>query len=217
MRVRFGQFELDEGRRQLLRDGEEVHLAGKQFLLLQILVTRRPNAVSRQELYDLVWPSTFVSDVNLPRLIADLRAALGDDTHDPRFIRTIHGFGYAFCGDTGIGPAAESPTTIASLSGSPWHIQLSPGETVIGRDPGLRHAIEDASVSRRHAAIVCSDDSCVIRDLGSKNGTSIGGIRIAGERELREGDVVTLGSVRLTFHRAAPPSTMTLPGGRGTR
>ncbi|HEX9163955.1 MAG TPA: winged helix-turn-helix domain-containing protein [Thermoanaerobaculia bacterium] len=217
MPLRFGQFELDDARRQLLRDGEEVHLAGKQFHLLQILVAHRPNAISRQELYDRLWPSTFVSDANLPGLIADLRAALGDDARNPHFIRTIHGFGYAFCGDAKPGATVEGIHTVASLSGSPWHVQLPAGETVIGRDPALRDAIDDASVSRRHAAVVCSVDSCAIRDLGSKNGTSIGGVRIAGECELREGDVVTLGSVRLTFHRAVPRSTMTLPGDPGTR
>lgn len=208
MTVRFGEFELDEGRRQLLRGGEPLHLSAKQFLLLQILVAQRPNAVAKRELYDRLWPATFVSDVNLPSLIAELRTALGDDAREPRFIRTVHGFGYAFCGETDA-PPAENESHVATLSGDRWHVRLIAGETVIGRG-----TIEDASVSRRHAAITCDGTSCTITDLASKNGTFVGGVRVSAPRELVDGDVVTLGSVRLVFHRAPDAETITLLSSR---
>lgn len=211
MTIRFGEFELDEGRRQVLRGGEPLHLSAKQFLLLQILVAQRPNAVAKRELYDRLWPSTFVSDVNLPSLIAELRTALGDDARTPRFIRTVHGFGYAFCGETDQAPAGD-PRFVASLTGDPWQVRLASGETILGRA-----TIEDGSVSRRHAAVTCDATSCTIRDLESKNGTFLGGVRVCEPRELADGDVVTLGSVRLVFHRAAAGgSTITL-GGSGLR
>ena len=212
MPIRFDDFELDEGRRQLLRHGEPLRVPTKQFLLLQILIERRPNAVAKRELYDRLWPSTFVSEVNLPSLIGELRTTLGDDAHEPRFIRTVHGFGYAFCGhiDAPL-PAPETENAVATLVGNTWSVRLPPGETLLGRDAALRGFIDDPSVSRRHSAIVCDADAFHIRDLGSKNGTFVGGVRVTEvPRELHDGDVVTLGSVRLAFHRARPDTTITM-------
>lgn len=210
MPIRFGEFELDEGRRQLLRCGKAVDLPAKQLLLLQILLKRRPNAVSKQDLYDQLWPSTYVSEVNLPGLVADLRAALEDDAHQPRFIRTVHGFGYAFCGEADSPAELKTQPVSGVLSAVGLRIDLASGETVIGRDPTLRASIDHASVSRRHAAVTCSGDSFVIRDLGSKNGTFVGGVRLHADRELKDGDVVAFGSVRLVFHRPTADSTMTV-------
>jgi len=218
MPIRFGEFELDEGRRQLLRDGEPVHLASKQFLLLQMLIERRPNAIAKRELYDRLWPSTFVSADNLPSLIAELRTTLGDDAHHPRYIRTVHGFGYAFCGDTDTPPPPprENDACVAVLTGERIDLRLGEGETIIGRERSLRCTIDDPSVSRHHAAVTCGGETFAIRDLGSKNGTFVGGIRLAAPRELRDGDVVTLGNVRVVFHRAPAESTITVARGEGT-
>jgi len=217
MAVHFDEFELDEGRRQVLRGGEPLHLPPKAFLLLQILIEQRPNAVSKRELYDRLWPSTFVSDTNLPTIVAELRTALGDDAHARRFIRTVHGFGYAFCGDVdGPMPADDSEPAVASLAGPRHHLRLVEGENVIGRDPSLRCAVDDPSVSRRHAVIVAAPGSFTVRDLGSKNGTLVGGIRLAGDpRDLRDGDDITFGSLQLTFHVSSPTaSTITVGPGR---
>lgn len=209
MPVRFGEFVMDEGRRQLLRDGEPLHLPAKQFALLQLLVERRPNAIPKRELYDRLWPSTYVSPDNLSSLIADLRVTLGDDTHHPRFIRTIHGFGYAFCGEAG-SPRPPGDVCVATLAGPHIDLRLAEGETILGREHGLRGTIDDPSVSRHHAAVACTHDSCVIRDLGSKNGTFVGGVRISAPRELRDGDLVELGSIRLFFRRTPAESTITV-------
>ena len=51
-----------------------------------------------------LWPSTFVVEKNLTNLVSEVRAALDDDPAHPRFVRTVHRFGYAFCEV----PAAES-------------------------------------------------------------------------------------------------------------
>jgi len=209
MPLRFGEFVLDEGRRQLLRDGKPLHLPVKQFTLLQLLVERRPNAIPKRELYDRLWPATYVSPDNLSSLIADLRVTLGDDTHRPRFIRTIHGFGYAFCGDAGSPPPPDD-VCVATLVGHNVELRLAEGETILGRERGLRGTIGDPSVSRHHAAVACTHDSCVIRDLGSKNGTFVGGVRIRAPRELRDGDLVELGNMRLVFHGAQAQSTITV-------
>ena len=76
------------------------HLSPKAFELLRMLVEHRPRALSKQELHEHLWPATFVSEVESGRVsIAELREALGDIARQPRFIRTAHRFGYAFCGD----------------------------------------------------------------------------------------------------------------------
>src|SRR4030095_1705487 len=75
---RFGRFTLDTRTRQLLDDDNEVHLSPKAFELLQVLVRNRDRAMSRSELHEHLWPSTFVLETNLASLVAEIRRALGD-------------------------------------------------------------------------------------------------------------------------------------------
>ena len=99
MSLVFGQFALDQERRQLLRAGEPVPLETKAFELLSLLLARRPRVLSKAQIRDVLWPGTEVGETSLPRLVTELRQALGDEVQRPRFIRTAHGFGYAFCGE----------------------------------------------------------------------------------------------------------------------
>lgn len=94
MRYEFGEMSLDTDIYQL-RQGERVlHLSPKALDLLALLVTERRRVVSKAELFERLWPSTFVVEGNLPVLIREIRAALNDDKHD--IIRTVHGTGYGF-------------------------------------------------------------------------------------------------------------------------
>src|SRR5437764_11316143 len=96
VRARFGLFEVDSERRQLLREGRDIHLTPKAFDLLALLVGEAPRVVRKNELHDRLWPGTFVSDATLTGLVKELRRALDDrDTASP-MIRTAHGVGYAF-------------------------------------------------------------------------------------------------------------------------
>src|SRR5438093_10079165 len=97
--IRFGAFELDRGRRMLIRGDHVVHLSPKAFRLLEILIEKRPDAISKQDLHDQIWPGTFVSEATLAILVAELREALEDDSKSPLFIRTVFAFGYAFCAE----------------------------------------------------------------------------------------------------------------------
>jgi Tol biopolymer transport system component/DNA-binding winged helix-turn-helix (wHTH) protein len=99
MSLQFGDFELDRERRQLLRSGEPVPLEPRAYELLLLLVERRPKALSRAQIRDVVWPGTFISESTLGVAVNAIRQALGDDARKPRFVRTVHGFGYAFCGE----------------------------------------------------------------------------------------------------------------------
>src|SRR5512143_1194121 len=86
MTFRFGEWALDRGRRELLRGQEPVPLTPKAFALLALLLENRPRVVTKPEIHDRLWPSTFVSEVNLARLVFEIRDALSDDARKPRWI-----------------------------------------------------------------------------------------------------------------------------------
>src|SRR5690349_11401261 len=105
MRMCFDDFLLDLGTRQLLFRGQARHVSPKAFELLRLLVSSRPNAISKSDLQAHLWPNVFVSEANLPMLVGELRTVLGDDPQSARFIRTVPRFGYAFSAPTSVVPA----------------------------------------------------------------------------------------------------------------
>jgi len=200
MRVRFGGFVLDTATRELAADGSPVHLAPKTFDLLELLVERRPAAVPRAEIERRVWGATHVSETSLANLVGELRKALDDQGKPPRFIRTVHGFGYAFCGDADVeGAVLPASTDGYRLILQRREIALSPGENVLGREAGAVAWLDSASVSRRHARIVVTGAGATVEDLGSRNGTQVNGRAVTGPTPLADGDEVRLGTVRMTF------------------
>jgi DNA-binding winged helix-turn-helix (wHTH) protein len=220
MRVRFGEYTLDTGSRELLRDEQPVHLTGKAFRLLEVLVEQRPNALSKDDLQDRVWPGVFVSEANLTSLMAELRTALRDDARRPRFVRTVFGFGYAFCGEAAdAAPPSPTPRCVGvSRFRLVWgrrEIVLVEGESILGRGPESLEWIDSDSVSRRHARIVVAGDVATIEDLGSKNGTFLRGQPVEAATQFSDGDQIRLGSVSLVVRMLAQPgSTATQVRGR---
>lgn len=221
MRVRFGDCTLDTSSRELLRAGAAVHLTGKSFHLLEVLVEHRPTALSKDEIQDLVWPGVFVSEANLTSLIAELRKAIGDDARCPIFIRTVYGFGYAFSGDTedAAAPyrsARKPPSGRYRLVWGRKEIVLGNGENIIGRGPESIEWIDRDTVSRRHARIVITGETVAIEDVGSKNGTYLRGRKLSAAATLSDGDEIRLGSVPLTF-RVLPDTGSTATASRTGR
>src|SRR5512143_1476268 len=98
MRVRFGEFVLDGEARELTRSGERVAVSTKGLSLLAALIESRPRVLSRAELQDRLWPDSAVGYTSLPAVVRELRRLLGDRPGSPRFLRTVRGFGYSFCG-----------------------------------------------------------------------------------------------------------------------
>jgi DNA-binding winged helix-turn-helix (wHTH) protein len=196
LRRRFGEFVLEQSERQLLRGGQVVHLSPKAFELLSLLVDRAPAAVAKEELLQAVWPGVHVADASLTNVVAEIRAATGDDARRPRFLRTVHAFGYAFCGEL----VQEGSPVV----GGTWHLviagrryALSAGPNVVGRDPAAAIPIDHVSVSRRHAQVSLSGGGAIIQDLGSRNGTYLNGRRLETAAALKDGDVIRLGSVTI--------------------
>jgi len=212
MQIRFGDFVLDTDTRELTRGSRAVHLSPKAFQLLSVLVTARPRALSKEMLYQHLWPNTFVVEANLSNLIGELRAAIGDEPRRPRFVRTVHGFGYAFREALPAASAAADRRS-AILYQLVWEggrATFGEGEHVLGRDPMLELCVESSSVSRRHARLLITGGEAALEDLGSKNGTFVNGKRLTSAVVLSDRDQLRVGSVRLKFRiLSAQPSTET--------
>ena len=214
MRIRFGECLLDSETRQLHVRGATVHVHPKAFQFLELLLENRPRALSKSQIHEKLWPGTFVSDSTLTSLLVEVRDVIGDEARRPLFVRTVHRFGYAFCGD-----AQEVRETVSegpARNRSCWIVRgrkrtaLEPGETIIGRDPGAGLFIDDPSVSRRHARIVVTPEDATLEDLGSKNGTHLGDRRIEAPVALDDGVRIRIGTVALTFRMfSLPTSTQT--------
>ncbi len=94
MDYRFDRFALDPASR-LLRCGEtKLDVPRRVFDCLVCLIEHRERAVSRDELIEVVWKRSNVSDNQLAHVIATARRLLDDDGSIQRFIRTVPGFGY---------------------------------------------------------------------------------------------------------------------------
>jgi len=91
----------------------------------------------------------------------------------------------------------KRPGTIVMPSGD--RIQLMKDKHLIGRLADCVVIINDANTSRHHAQILRSGSGFVIADLGSTNGTSVNGDRLAADHRLADGDIITVGSVSVRF------------------
>jgi DNA-binding winged helix-turn-helix (wHTH) protein len=205
---RFDNFTLDRSTRRLLRGESEAHLSPKAFDLLQLLVANHSRAISKAELHEYLWPSTHVLDTNLASLIAEIRHTLGDSADTPKYVRTVHRFGYWFI-------AAVQPPALKAVARSVryWvmvddrQIALAEGENVLGRAPDAEIWIDVAGVSRRHACIRVAGEQATVEDLGSKNGTFLKGQPVREPVPLADGDQIRLGSVVITFRIPPPPES----------
>ncbi|MGH9369765.1 MAG: FHA domain-containing protein [Thermoanaerobaculia bacterium] len=215
MRFRFGECVLDSGTRELTRGESVVHVSPKAFQFLELLLAERPRAIAKDEIHERLWPGTFVSDGTLTSLAAELRSAIGDDAHEPRFVRTVHRFGYAFSGEArqeSAAPPRGSARFAWRLFWGSREIALEEGECILGRDPAATVLVDHKSVSRQHARIRVAPEGATLEDLGSKNGTSLQGERLQGPAPapLSDGGEIRIGSVPMTFRVfTLPDSTET--------
>jgi TolB-like protein/Tfp pilus assembly protein PilF len=96
--VRFGSFELDLRARELHNGVTRIRLQDQPFEILRMMLERPGCVVTREELQQRLWPDgTFVDfDHSLNAAVKRLRAALGDDAENPRFVETVPRRGYRF-------------------------------------------------------------------------------------------------------------------------
>jgi DNA-binding winged helix-turn-helix (wHTH) protein/Tol biopolymer transport system component len=117
----FGQFRVDVTTYELWRNDDLVTISPKAFDTLLILVRNRIRAVGKDELMDMVWPDSNVTEDSLTQCISTLRRALGDDPNHPRFIATVSRRGYRF-----IAPVSEILSAVPSQTDSPAPAEKAP-------------------------------------------------------------------------------------------
>jgi pimeloyl-ACP methyl ester carboxylesterase/DNA-binding winged helix-turn-helix (wHTH) protein len=129
----FADYRLDPVSGHLYHADDVVPLTPKAFALLTHLAEHPGRLVSKQDLLDAVWPGVFVGDAVLKSTIREVRKALGDDPHTPRFIETAHRRGYRFIASI-TALAAQSVSTVATAGAGP----VAPGlDALLPSRPGL--------------------------------------------------------------------------------
>lgn len=96
---RFGDFALDAADHRLTKRCTEIRLRPKTFETLLFLVRRHGHAVPKDQLLDVIWAHTHVSEAVLTHCIAEVRQALGDNPRAPRYLKTLPKVGYKFIAD----------------------------------------------------------------------------------------------------------------------
>jgi DNA-binding winged helix-turn-helix (wHTH) protein len=211
MRATFGEFVLDIDSRELLRSGARVHLSGKAFQLLELLLKNRPRALSKDELMESLWPGVYVLESSLAGVVAEVREALGQSGRRSGVIRTVHGFGYAFDAEV----EEEQRAVLCHMLWPGGQAALEAGVFDVGRDPSAHILIENGAVTWRHARIRVSGStaapSVTVEDLGSRNGTFVNGMAITSPTALMDGDELRLGSVLVRVRLAGSMRKRTDP------
>ena len=205
MQLRIDDCIIDTESRQVIRCGHRVPLSPKAFQLLAVLADARPRALSKDELHRILWPNTHVVDANLSNLVGEIRAALHDSSREPKFIRTLHGYGYAFSGDQAPDERLrERAATSYWLSFGDEQLPLRAGENIVGRAIDADVRLDVVGVSRRHACILIIDGEVFVEDAGSKNGTFVKGQRITSRQRLAPDEEVVFASTRVTLRVESP-------------
>lgn len=95
--IEIGDLQLDPASRIVMKAGEPIELAAKEFDLLQLLMSKAGQVVKREEIMDEVWdPHWFGPTKTLDVHVSWLRKKIEDDPSNPRYITTIRGVGFRF-------------------------------------------------------------------------------------------------------------------------
>ena len=129
-----------------------------------------------------------------------MRRALDTGGEGPGFVRTVHGFGYAFGAEATEEERKPRPQrAVAQIEWDRDVLPLMEGENVIGRGEEVAVRIDVEGVSRRHARIVADGGRFTLEDLGSKNGTYLREQRLKATAALEDGDTFRLGRTVVVF------------------
>ena len=139
--------EIDPSLACLKRGGLEQHLRQQSFHLLLYMIERRQRLISKEELIENFWRDAAVTDNAVVQCIKEIRKVLGDDPHEPRFIRTIHKIGYRF-----IAIVVEEP--LAAEAGRPSLESEGAGPSFAGKAAGAEAMAAGAETKAAGAAAI---------------------------------------------------------------
>jgi DNA-binding winged helix-turn-helix (wHTH) protein/tetratricopeptide (TPR) repeat protein len=135
-RIHFEPFALDLVNECLWKGPQAIKLRPKTFAVLEYLVGRAGQLVTKENLIGAVWRDTFVGEAVLKVVIRELREALADDPKAPRFIETAHRRGYRFIGRIDAG-STTTPATHGRAASPAAHRHLGVPGGFVGRDRAL--------------------------------------------------------------------------------
>ncbi|UNK56212.1 tetratricopeptide repeat protein [Pseudoxanthomonas daejeonensis] len=141
-RYRFDGIVVDAAAHTLVRDGREQALEPKAFAVLLALLQRPGDLLGRDALLDQVWGHRHVTPGVLTRAIAQLRAALDDDSQHPRYIQTQHALGYRFVGVLETQASVPAAATEADATGSLAAAVASAAEVTAPPIPAVAHSVD---------------------------------------------------------------------------
>ena len=155
-RLRFDRFELDEADARLTCAGEPVALAPKPFAVLCTLARSPRRLVTKNALLDAVWGHRFVAESVLKSAISEVRAALGDDPKQPRYIETVSRRGYRFIAAP-VGVSSHSATAVARNGAGGGHPALAALTALCRGDAAVADLIRAVAASLESERLVLND------------------------------------------------------------
>src|SRR5262249_24788798 len=135
MQWHFGPFRLDLANACLWHAAQPVTLRPKTFEVLVYLVTHAGQLVTKEALFDAVWPETAVGDGVLKTSMNELRKALGERAKAPQLIATVHRRGYSFIAPVTLVESSPPPTVSPALATPPAPVSApTPAPHLVARD-----------------------------------------------------------------------------------
>lgn len=174
-----GPFRLDLIDESLWRDHELVPLGGKAFALLRALMQAPQTLVTKDELFERVWPGLAVSESALTTAMKDLRRALGDEARTPSVIKTVHGRGYRYL--LPVARADVAPALEPVVAHTPWRIGIGVSAAlalltffaaqILTVPASAPPPAMDAASSLSFQPLSGQDPTCVARKVGPERRT----------------------------------------------
>jgi DNA-binding winged helix-turn-helix (wHTH) protein len=160
MVYRFGECTLDTQQHRLQRAGQPVQLRSKAFQILLYLLEHRDRTVLKQELYEHVWPQSFVSEATLESTVRAVRQAVGDSGRTQQLIHTVYGYGYRFV--AAVEGCADAPSGTAGDAVRSLHVPVSTPPPADDRHTAL--------APRTPGAAGGDDAPCALRPTAEEEG-----------------------------------------------
>ena len=155
--LRFDRFELDEADARLTCAGRPVALPPKPFAVLCALARTPRMLVTKNSLLDAVWGHRFVTESVLKSAISEVRAALGDDPKQPRYIETVSRRGYRFIAAAVGAPSQSAPVVERNAAAGQGHAALAALTALCRGDAALADVIRTVAATLERERLVLNE------------------------------------------------------------